>query len=68
MQNERKAFKNPLTLQVDPDLFRPATEEEKAQQIQTRESVSFMRVQTASAMCNRRALNFSGVSMVPRML
>jgi oligopeptide transport system permease protein len=43
MQSERKPFKNPLTLQVDPDLFRPATEAEKEQQIQTRESVSFMR-------------------------
>ena len=42
MQNE-KAFKNPLSFQVDPDLFAPATEEEKAQQVTMRESVSFMR-------------------------
>lgn len=35
--------KNPLSLQLDPNLFQPATEEEKAQQIVTRESVSFMR-------------------------
>ena len=43
MQNEKIPFKNPLSLQIDPDLFTPATEEEKAQQIQTRESVSFMK-------------------------
>lgn len=38
-----KAFKNPLTLQIDPDLFTPATDEEKEQQVSMRESVSFMR-------------------------
>ena len=43
MQNEKTPFKNPLSLQIDPDLFKPATDEEKAQQIQTRESVSFMK-------------------------
>ena len=43
MQNKRKAFQNPLTLQMDPELFRPATDTEKAQQVQVRESVSFMR-------------------------
>jgi oligopeptide transport system permease protein len=35
--------KNPLSLQLDPNLFQPATEEEKAQQVITRESISFMR-------------------------
>ena len=35
--------KNPLSLQLDPNLFQEATEEEKAQQVITRESVSFMR-------------------------
>ncbi len=43
MQTPKAPFKNPLSLQIDPDLFKPATEEEKAQQIQTRESVSFMK-------------------------
>ncbi len=42
MQND-KPFRNPLSFQIDPGLFRPATEEEKAQQVSTRESVSFMR-------------------------
>ena len=35
--------KNPLSLQLDPNLFQEASEEEKAQQVVTRESVSFMR-------------------------
>jgi oligopeptide transport system permease protein len=43
MQNEKSPRKNPFSMQIDPELFKPATEEEKAQQIQTRESVSFMR-------------------------
>lgn len=42
MENE-KAFKNPLSFQIDPKLFEPATEEEKAQQTTMRESVSFTR-------------------------
>lgn len=41
--NTEKKLPKPFSLQVDPDLFRPATEEEKAQQVSTRESVSFMR-------------------------
>ena len=36
-------MKNPLTLQIDPALFETATEEEKAQQVTMRESVSFMK-------------------------
>ncbi len=35
--------KNPLSLQLDPGLFDRASEEDKAQQVVTRESVSFMR-------------------------
>ncbi len=35
--------KNPLSLQLDPNLFDRASEDEKAQQVVTRESVSFMR-------------------------
>ena len=41
--SENRKFKNPLSLQVDPNLFEKATEEEKAQQVTMRESVSFMR-------------------------
>ena len=35
--------KNPLSFQIDPNLFRTATDEEKQQQVTSRESVSFMR-------------------------
>ena len=35
--------KNPLSFQVDPELFKPATDEEKAQQVTQRESVSFFK-------------------------
>ena len=38
-----KLYRNPLSFQIDPNLLSPATEEEKAQQVTTRESVSFMR-------------------------
>jgi len=41
MPTAKTPFKNPLSMQIDPDLFKPATEEEKAQHVQTRESVSF---------------------------
>ena len=43
MSEQKKPFKNPLSLQIDPALFETATEEEKAQQVTMRESVSFMR-------------------------
>lgn len=45
MTEERKQgkFKNPLSLQIKPDLFEQASEEEKAQQVTMRESVSFMK-------------------------
>ncbi len=43
MQNEKTPRKNPFSLQIDPDLFKPATDEEKEQQVHTRESVSFMK-------------------------
>jgi oligopeptide transport system permease protein len=43
MKNEKTPHKNPFSLQIDPDLFKPATEAEKEQQVQTRESVSFMK-------------------------
>lgn len=43
MQNDKPLKKNPLSLQVDPELFALASDEEKAQQVTQRESVSFMR-------------------------
>ena len=41
--SEKKTYKNPISLQIDPDLCKPASEEEKAQQVTMRESVSFMK-------------------------
>ena len=43
MENEKKLKKNPLSFQIDPDLFEKASEEEKAQVVTRRESVSFMK-------------------------
>lgn len=43
MHNDTMPKKNPLSFQIDLKKFDPATEAEKAQQIHTRESVSFMR-------------------------
>jgi len=43
MQKDTPLKKNPLSFQIDPNLFEPASEEEKAQQVTQRESVSFMR-------------------------
>ncbi len=43
MSEEKKTIKNPLSLQIDPALFEKAGDEEKAQQVTMRESVSFMK-------------------------
>lgn len=43
MAKEKKSFKNPISLQIDPALFETASDEEKAQQVTMRESVSFMK-------------------------
>ncbi|HNW85942.1 MAG TPA: ABC transporter permease [Candidatus Limiplasma sp.] len=56
MQNEKTPFKNPFSLQIDPELFKPATEEEKAQKVQTRESVSFMKDALRRLFHNRMAV------------
>ncbi|MEG0750558.1 MAG: ABC transporter permease [Oscillospiraceae bacterium] len=41
--NDNLPKKNPLSFQIDPKRFEAATDEEKEQQVQMRESVSFMR-------------------------
>lgn len=43
MTADKKPKKNPLSLQLDPDLFERASDEEKAQIVTQRESVSFMK-------------------------
>lgn len=40
---DNKVKKNPLSFQIDPDLFDRASDEEKAQVVTQRESVSFMK-------------------------
>ena len=40
---ENKIKKNPLSMQIDPNLFAAASDEEKAQIVTQRESVSFMK-------------------------
>ena len=53
---EKKDFPNPLSFQVDPALFAPATDEEKAQQEVMRESVSFMKDAMRRLRKNRMAM------------
>ena len=53
---ERKIKKNPLSFQVDLSKFEAATEEEKAQQVQMRESVSFMKDAMRSLVKNKIAM------------
>ena len=43
MSDNKKKLKNPISLQIDPQLFETATDEEKAQQVTMRESVSFLK-------------------------
>lgn len=43
MQNDKIPAKNPFSLQMDLEKFAPATEAEKAQQVTTKESISFMK-------------------------
>lgn len=60
MTEEKKKRKNPLTLQIDPALFEAASEEEKAQQVTMRESVSFMK----DAMRRLRKNHIAMISLV----
>ncbi|MCL2867418.1 MAG: ABC transporter permease [Clostridia bacterium] len=56
MEGKKEKFKNPLSLQIDPDLFAPATDEEKAMQGVDKESVSFMRDALRRLAANRLAM------------
>ena len=53
---EKKIKKNPLSLQIDPNLFQRASDEEKAQIVTQRESVSFMRDAMRRLVHNRMAM------------
>ena len=56
MENENKIKKNPLSFQMDPDLFGKASEEEKAQVVTQRESVSFMKDAMRRLVRNKMAM------------
>ena len=60
MSEKKKTFKNPISLQIDPRLFEKAGDEEKAQQVTMRESVSFMK----DAMRRLRKNNIAMISLV----
>ena len=53
---ENKIKKNPLSFQIDPNLFRQASDEEKAQIVTQRESVSFMKDAMRRLVHNRMAM------------
>lgn len=55
MEN-RELKKNPLSFQIDPAKFAPATDEEKAQQLTQRESVSFFKDAMRRLAHNRMAM------------
>ncbi|MCR5789946.1 MAG: ABC transporter permease [Lachnospiraceae bacterium] len=59
MTEKTKSFKNPISLQIDPQLFEKASEEEKAQQVTMRESVSFVK----DAMRRLRKNNIAMISV-----
>ena len=59
MSEPKKSFKNPISLQIDPALFEKAGDEEKAQQVTMRESVSF----TKDALRRLRKINIAMISL-----
>ena len=59
MSDTKKSFKNPISLQIDPALFEKAGDEEKAQQVTMRESVSF----TKDALRRLRKNNIAMISL-----
>ena len=56
MDNENKLKKNPLSFQIDPDLFDKASDDEKAQVVTQRESVSFMKDAMRRLVRNKMAM------------
>ena len=62
---EKHEFKkNPLSLQIDPKKFEAATDEEKAQQLTQRESVSFFKDSMRRLARNKMAMICLGVLVV----
>ena len=56
MDNENKIKKNPLSFQIDPDLFDKVSDEEKAQVVTQRESISFMKDAMRRLVRNKMAM------------
>lgn len=56
MTDKKTPFRNPLSFQIDPALFERATDAEKEQQVQVRESVSFMKDAMRRLMRNHMAV------------
>lgn len=61
---ENTPKKNLLSLQLDPNLFESATDEEKSQQVQMRESVSFMKDAMRRLYKNKLAMVCLGIIVV----
>ncbi|MBQ2700289.1 MAG: ABC transporter permease [Clostridia bacterium] len=61
---ENKIKKNPLSFQIDPNLFNRATDDEKAQIVTQRESVSFFKDAMRRLAKNRMAMICLGILVV----
>ena len=64
MKNQETPKKNFLSMQIDPALFAPATDEEKAQQQTQRQSVSFLKDAMNRLKRNRMAMICLGLLIV----
>lgn len=64
IMTENTPKKNLLSLQLDPNLFESATDEEKSQQVQMRESVSFMKDAMRRLYKNKLAMVCLGIIVV----
>lgn len=64
MEHQDMPKKNFLSLQMDPQLFKPASDEEKAQQMTQRKSVSFLRDAMGRLGRNKMAMICLGVLVI----
>ena len=64
MEHQDMPKKNFLSLQMDPQLFKPASDEEKAQQLTQRKSVSFLRDAMGRLGRNKMAMICLGVLVI----
>ena len=64
MENKKELKKNFLSFQIDPSKFAAASDEEKAQQLTQRESVSFFKDAMRRLARNRMAMICLGILIV----